>query len=101
MSNPESCSSSGLLSDDILGRVYEGGFKTWECAIDLAIYLLRVLKGSDLVLSGRTVHVIEVRHPPMENIALGLHSSCTLPTISLPAWCRHGAPNGKRRQIPS
>lgn len=29
----------GLSSDDIIPRVYEGGFKTWECAIDLARYL--------------------------------------------------------------
>ncbi|MCJ1249221.1 hypothetical protein MMC30_006444 [Trapelia coarctata] len=60
LTNLENYSSTGLLSDDILSRVYEGGFKTWECSIDLARYLTRLLKASDLVLSGRMVHVIEL-----------------------------------------
>ncbi|KAL9102836.1 MAG: hypothetical protein Q9163_002051 [Psora crenata] len=30
----------GLSTDDIVPHVYEGGFKTWECAIDLANYLV-------------------------------------------------------------
>ncbi|KAL8826334.1 MAG: hypothetical protein Q9191_003865 [Dirinaria sp. TL-2023a] len=32
---------AGLSSDDITPNVYEGGFKTWECSVDLAEYLLR------------------------------------------------------------
>ena len=30
----------GLSNDDITPNVYEGGFKTWECAVDLANYLI-------------------------------------------------------------
>lgn len=32
---------AGLSNDDITPNVYEGGFKTWECSVDLANYLLR------------------------------------------------------------
>lgn len=32
-----------LSTDDIIPNVYEGGFKTWECSLDLAEYLLKVL----------------------------------------------------------
>lgn len=70
--------AAGLSADDIVAGVYEGGFKTWECAADLARY---VLEGScraqntagggglgsgdgselaDLDIDGRAVHVIEV-----------------------------------------
>ena len=61
LANPKSYSSTGLLSDDILSRVYEGGFKTWECSVDLARYLSQLLRGSDPVLIGRRLHVVEVR----------------------------------------
>ena len=30
---------AGLSNDDIAPNVYEGGFKTWECSVDLANYL--------------------------------------------------------------
>ena len=29
----------GLSADDIIPTVYEGGFKTWECSVDLAGFL--------------------------------------------------------------
>ncbi|KAL8757097.1 MAG: hypothetical protein Q9199_002459 [Rusavskia elegans] len=32
-------SAAGLSTDDIKPNVYEGGFKTWECSLDLAKYL--------------------------------------------------------------
>lgn len=32
-------SAAGLSTDDIKPNVYEGGFKTWECSVDLAKYL--------------------------------------------------------------
>lgn len=35
---------AGLSSDDITPNVYEGGFKTWECSVDLAEYLLRQIE---------------------------------------------------------
>lgn len=49
----------GLSTDDITPNVYEGGFKTWECAVDLAGHLFGSLsKGWEL--GGRDVHVVEV-----------------------------------------
>jgi protein-histidine N-methyltransferase len=41
--NAEDCAStllSGLENGDLSTGIYEGGFKTWECAIDLATYVL-------------------------------------------------------------
>lgn len=59
---------AGLEQGDINPSVYEGGFKTWECAIDLTRILLqpRVMNlllfghSSDPLNEGRDVHVIEV-----------------------------------------
>ena len=31
----------GLSMDDITPNIYEGGFKTWECSVDLASFLAR------------------------------------------------------------
>lgn len=31
---------AGISADDIKPNIYEGGFKTWECSIDLANYIL-------------------------------------------------------------
>ena len=49
----------GLSANDITPTIYEGGFKTWECAADLARYLLR----QDPILNDMThdLHVIEVK----------------------------------------
>lgn len=49
----------GLSNYDIEPNVYEGGFKTWECAIDLAEFLSRRLS-TEWELEGREVHVVEV-----------------------------------------
>ena len=32
-------SIAGLSTDDIVPNVYEGGFKTWECSVDLSDYV--------------------------------------------------------------
>lgn len=57
--------AAGLSADDIVSGVYEGGFKTWECAADLARFVLGHLDAacSDglWAVRGRDVHVIEVR----------------------------------------
>ena len=52
--------SSGLSSDDITPRVYEGGFKTWECCADLAKYLEELILRGRLVLEGREMQIVEV-----------------------------------------
>ena len=56
-------STGGLLYDDILSRVYEGGFKTWECSVDLARYLTGLIKSGTLQLQNQDMHIIEVRLP--------------------------------------
>ena len=49
----------GLSTDDITSNVYEGGFKTWECAVDLASLLAeRLSKGWDL--DRKRMHIVEV-----------------------------------------
>lgn len=47
---------SGLDEGDIKPNFYEGGFKTWECALDLA---KRVVAGDRQSENGE-LHVIEV-----------------------------------------
>ena len=49
----------GLSNYDIEPNVYEGGFKTWECAVDLAGFLSGGLS-NEWELGGREVHVVEV-----------------------------------------
>jgi protein-histidine N-methyltransferase len=50
----------GLNETDIRTNVYEGGFKTWECAIDLAKLLLNRGPRKDLDDLCRVNHVVEV-----------------------------------------
>lgn len=52
--------AAGLDSDDIRSNVYEGGFKTWECSIDLAKLLLDRGPRKDIDDLARVDHVIEV-----------------------------------------
>lgn len=55
----QSSPAVGLSSDDITPNIYEGGFKTWECAMDLASHLSGSLS-EGWELKGREVHIIEV-----------------------------------------
>ena len=48
----------GLSTDDITPNIYEGGFKTWECALDLAEYLLNRQWATRATTT--PTHVIEV-----------------------------------------
>ena len=58
----------GLSTDDITPSIYEGGFKTWECALDLASHVSGCIsKGWGL--GEREVHIVEV--------------SCALPDMPL------------------
>ena len=50
----------GIDQDDIKTNVYEGGFKTWECSLDLAKYVAEIHAGED-VPSRQRRHYIEVR----------------------------------------
>lgn len=50
---------AGLETGDLKPAVYEGGFKTWECALDLARLLF--VEYSSLVTEGtEDIQVIEV-----------------------------------------
>ena len=52
---------AGLSSgDDLTPGVYEGGFKTWECAIDLAQYLAGQWNTIVGPVGARGLRVIEV-----------------------------------------
>lgn len=48
---------SGLEEGDIKPNFYEGGFKTWECAVDLA----KLVASEDLSHQDKDQHIIEVR----------------------------------------
>ena len=61
--NPQDPSTTGLSADDIKPKIYEGGFKTWECSVDLARYLARLIEEEKLTFEGKDVHVIEVLGP--------------------------------------
>ena len=50
---------AGLSSDDITPNVYEGGFKTWECSLDLAGYLLSQLEVNSCRIA-QEINLIEV-----------------------------------------
>lgn len=58
--NPDKSSPPvGLSTCDITPNFYEGGFQTWECAVDLASHLSEKLNtGWDM--GEREVHVVEV-----------------------------------------
>ena len=54
---------TGLDDNDIKTNVYEGGFKSWECSIDLVRFLLDRGPRKDLDDLARVDHVIEVKSP--------------------------------------
>lgn len=59
--NAASASIAGLTTtDDIMPGVYEGGFKTWECAVDLAGYLAGRWDAMTEEVGKAGLHVIEV-----------------------------------------
>jgi protein-histidine N-methyltransferase len=62
-SGTESAPLSGLDDSDIKTNVYEGGFKSWECSIDLVRFLLDRGPRKDLDDLCRVDHVIEVELP--------------------------------------
>ncbi|KAL8907602.1 MAG: hypothetical protein Q9207_001339 [Kuettlingeria erythrocarpa] len=46
---------AGLSTDDIRPNIYEGGFKTWECSIDLANHLISQAELSSFLNSPCTI----------------------------------------------
>jgi protein-histidine N-methyltransferase len=51
---------SSLEAGDIQPWFYEGGFKTWECALDLARYVLSHRKDILFNADRDEIHVLEV-----------------------------------------
>lgn len=51
----------GLSDDDIEPYIYEGGFKTWECSIDLANYLAEKLAAEEKMMRTSALDIVEVR----------------------------------------
>ncbi|KAF2707241.1 hypothetical protein K504DRAFT_384673 [Pleomassaria siparia CBS 279.74] len=51
---------TGLLTSDLTKNIYEGGYKTWECSLDLVRYLLDRGPRKDLDDLTRVDHVIEM-----------------------------------------
>jgi protein-histidine N-methyltransferase len=51
---------SGLTDSDLTTNIYEGGYKTWECSLDLARYLLDRGPRKDLDDMARVDHVVEM-----------------------------------------
>ncbi|KAA6409829.1 MAG: hypothetical protein FRX48_06441 [Lasallia pustulata] len=89
--------TAGLAPNDIHPLVYEGGFKTWECSLDLSRHLLSEYADSTPA-SKHGVHVIEVRRPaagstrpcrgprsPQLNPAYKSHPPDRFPSSSAPA----------------
>ncbi|SLM40669.1 S-adenosyl-L-methionine-dependent methyltransferase-like [Lasallia pustulata] len=102
--------TAGLAPNDIHPLVYEGGFKTWECSLDLSRHLLSEYADSTPA-SKHGVHVIELgagtalptltllslllSHPPAPPVHLTLtdYNPHVLRLSSLPnlllAWASH------------
>ncbi|KAH5009600.1 hypothetical protein HBH69_163160 [Parastagonospora nodorum] len=51
---------SGLDNSDLQTNIYEGGYKTWECSLDLCRYLLDRGPRKDLDDLARVEHVLEM-----------------------------------------
>lgn len=56
----------GIDQDDIKTNIYEGGFKTWECSVDLAKYVAEVGAGRYGARDQRS-HYIEVHTAQRQN----------------------------------
>ncbi|KAI4133865.1 MAG: hypothetical protein LQ347_002001 [Umbilicaria vellea] len=69
-SGEDSTLIAGLSADDVTPSVYEGGFKTWECAVDLARLLLEEY-GEEEGVRWEGCHVVE------------LGAGTALPTLTL------------------
>ncbi|KAI9702051.1 MAG: hypothetical protein M1836_001395 [Candelina mexicana] len=51
----------GLGTGDITPNVYEGGFKTWECSVDLVKTVLdRDVFGDGVILGDHGIHIVEL-----------------------------------------
>lgn len=66
---------AGIEKGDIKPNFYEGGFKTWECALDLAKLSLDEDILSESSDSPEDIHIIEVRHLSRSHVTNYSHRS--------------------------
>lgn len=94
---------SYLGSDDLIAGVYEGGFKTWECSLDLAAHLAAdSLVGRTVVElgCGSALPTVAVFTRALQNdvpitLVVQDYNEVVLQYLTVPnlllAWCRHAA----------
>lgn len=63
MAEDDDATLANLDASDLRSNVYEGGFKTWECSLDLASLLLDRGPRKDIDELSRVDSVIEVMNP--------------------------------------
>lgn len=79
-------SIAGLSTDDITPNIYEGGFKTWECSIDLANYLVNHQNtASERYREG--LHVIEASRYLGFILCIGVEFGVCADILQSLAWC--------------
>ena len=63
--------TASLSTNDIRPNVYEGGFKTWECSLDLASCTVRFLEELEQQrpFVPSDLHIVEVCLSPYSNLA--------------------------------
>lgn len=67
----------GLSDSDITPHVYEGGFKTWECSVDLANYISTCMYRDQGTKGQEEQHFVEVCY--LRSCSIGLLGTVTLP----------------------
>ncbi|KAL8768695.1 MAG: hypothetical protein Q9209_005113 [Squamulea sp. 1 TL-2023] len=78
-------STAGLSMDDIKPNIYEGGFKTWECSVDLANYLATQTKYlSQIMTSSYTIVEALASRPPRTTMVLADFNPSVLKLATIP-----------------
>jgi protein-histidine N-methyltransferase len=82
----ESDDLAALDKSDIKTNVYEGGFKSWECSIDLAKLLLARGPRKDLEDLYRVHHVLEVSPDLVDTSAQSLTNDARPRWVAAPGY---------------
>ena len=98
---------SYLGSDDLISGVYEGGFKTWECSIDLASHTRSartvVELGCGSGLPSLAAFTDALQHDRPITLILQDYNDVVLRYLTLPnlllAWCRHAQTTGTGKGV--
>ncbi|CAG8921062.1 unnamed protein product [Penicillium salamii] len=98
---------AGIEKGDIKPNFYEGGFKTWECALDLAKLALEENALGDSSDGPADIHIIEVSQPSNPHITwhrsthiqLQLGAGTAVPTLTLFARLLQGEIGQSQKKI--